>query len=248
MIKILLLFLFVLGSSWAKTTLELSTLLPEVKQGSITDCQISIKESEGKSTLAGLAGSEFGKTIYMISIEPFVLQNGTLVANARVVFEKVPASELVSEIIDGNEITITLKKIKVLSSKPAQSFLFGDFEVSGKVSLLKWIILTISVMILGLILFRWRNKYLIKNQIKHKKRRLKAQLLKPVSYDDIVEVWKNKHDYLNEFPDLDSAFKKLEQTLFKYQFKSQRNEIEITQVLIAFDHFRNDVGEVLNGI
>ncbi len=236
--------MFILGSSWAKTTLELSTLIPEVKQGSIIDCELSIKESEGKSTLSGLAGRDFAKTIYVISLDPFVQKNGTLVSNARVVFEKVPTSDL----IEGNDISIILKKIKVLPAKPAQSFLFGDFEVSGQVSVLKWLVISTLVMILGLIFLKWRNKYLIKKKSKQKKLGLKEQLLKPSNYDEIVAAWKNKHIYLDEFPELEPAFKKLEAILFKYQFKSQRNEFEVTQILIAYDQFRNDVREVLNGI
>jgi hypothetical protein len=236
--------MFILGSSWAKTTLELSTLVPEVKQGSIIDCELSIKESEGKSTLSGLAGRDFAKTIYVISLDPFVQKNGILVSNARVVFEKVPASDLIEE----SELSIILKKIKVLPAKPAQSFLFGDFEVAGQVSFLKWIVTFILVVVIGGIFLKWRNKYLRKKKSKLRKLSLKEQLLKPSNYDEIVAAWENKHIFLDEFPDLAPAFIKLEAILFKYQFKSQRNEFEITQILIAYDQFRNDVREVLNGI
>ncbi len=248
MIKIFLTLLFLISTSWAKTTLELSTQIPLVKQGSIIDCKLSIIDSEGNSTLTGLAGREFGKTIYIISIDPFVQLNGVLEANARVVFEKVPEAPRATEMIGGQEVIINWQKIKVEKSKPAEKFLFGDFEVPEKLNLMKWLLITLASLGLILILLRWRKKSLIKKKLKAKKLHLKAELLKPISYDEVVELWKNKHRYLSEFPGLDQAFKKLEETLFKYQFKSQRSEIEITQVLLAFDHFKNDVSGVLHGI
>jgi hypothetical protein len=247
-IKIFLTLLFLISTSWGKTTLELSTPNPLVKQGSIIDCKLSILESEGNSILVGLTGREFGKTIYIISIDPFVQMNGVLEANARVVFEKVPEAPSASEVIAGQEVIINWNKIKVEKSKPAEKFLFGDFDVPQKLSLIKWLIITLVSLGLTLILLRWRKKSLFKKKLRAKKIDLKAELLKPTSYDQIVELWKNKHRYLSEFPELDQAFKKLEETLFKYQFKSQRSEIEITQVLLAFDHFKNDVSGVLHGI
>lgn len=248
MIKILIVFLLFTTSLWARVNLELKLEQNSVKQGQIAEGKLFVRESDGASSLSGLKGKNIGKTLYVLSVAPFMGKQGQLESDVKVIFVAVPQVETLTEVVDGEETVISWSGIEVVPTEPAKSFIFGDFEIPARLNLLPWILGLVGLgfaLIIGLWL---KKKFATKASLQLRRRTLKNELIGAISYDDVVMIWRQKLKYLEAFPEIEGNFKSFETVLFKYQFKQQRTEREITEVLNAYQHFKSEVSGVLNGI
>jgi hypothetical protein len=244
-IKILIAFLFC-QMAWGKVSLELKTQQATVNQGEIIEGVLILKE--GVVPPFSLRDKTFGKTVYLFSLEPFVGRASTFEAKAKVIFVKVPETNILLETVNGEEVVISWSGLKVKPTEAVQSFLFGDFEIPARKKVLPWIggILTLAFLcFIGWFLLSKSNR---KRLQKQKKKMLKDQLSQADNYENVVTIWKNKHQTLKEFPEMDNAFKNLEATLFKYQFKPHRTPDEIQQVMDAYAKFRDEILKGQNGV
>lgn len=248
MSKLLYILLLLPLAAWSGVSLELSLVNPSVKQGQIANGRLLVKETSGNAGLSGLKGQNLGKTLYIHSVAPFIVKDGQLESEVRVIFAQVPQVQSVKEVIGGEEITISWQNIEVTPTEAVKSFLFGDFDVPERRDVLPWIFggLSLAALTLGVWWFSSRQKQ--KSLTKAQKEKLKNEIISCGSYDDIVLMWRQKHRYLERFPVIEGEFKTFEEVLFKYQFKPQRSEQEMAEVDTAYKKFKSNVAGVLNGI
>lgn len=246
--KILVIFALFTTSLWARVNLELRLEQSSVKQGQISTGKLFVRESTGAASLSGLKGKNIGKTLYILNVAPFMGKQGQLESDVKVIFVNVPQVATLTEVIDGEETVISLRGIEVIPAEAPKSFIFGDFEIPTRLNLIPWMLGLIGLgfaLIFGLWL---KKKFATKASLQSRKRSLKNELISANSYDDIVAMWRQKLRYLETFPEIERNFKSLENVLFKYQFKQQRTEREINEVLNAYQNFKSEVSGVLNGI
>lgn len=248
MIKIFIFSILISTCAWSKVNLELNLGLDELKQGQIAQGSLSVKSTDGNTGLAGLKGKTIGKSLYLLSVSPFMAKQRELTSDVKVIFAQVPQSNSVTETINNEEITISWGNLKIIPTEASKSFLFGDFEVPSRMVVLPWIGIIIGLGLLALIIVRIRAMLNVKSGIKSRRLRLKEEITNGTTYDDVVLMWRQKSRYLQEFPQLDVHFKNLETVLFKYQFKSQRTEQEVNAVMDAYQIFKSSVLGDLNGI
>jgi hypothetical protein len=245
-IKLILVLILVNTNAWSRVGLELVLDNSTVKQGEIVVGRLIVKQTDGQAILGGLKGKKLGKTLYLLQVSPFMGKQGHLEAETKLIFLAVPQTAAASEVINGEEVFISWNNIEVMPTESPKSFLLGDFEIPARKKIFQWMLIGLGVLlILGIIVF-FRRSYL-KNQDKKKRiSSIKNELVNCTTYNDIVEMWNKKQDYIEAFPDLDKNFKNLEAVLFKYQFKPQRNETEIKEVISAYNKFKTSVSEVIN--
>lgn len=245
---LLLLLIFLSFSAWSKVTMELRPASDSVKQGEIIAAKLIVKEASGQSALAGLKGKKISKTLYLLSVSPFMGKQGVLEADAKIIFLTVPESSYIMETINGEEVAIHWANVDVQPTEETKSFLLGDFEIPERKELLPWILGILGLSILALFGIWIKNKLQGKEKKKLLLIKTKQEVLGCSSYDDVVAMWRNKRNYLQTFPQLEGAFQSLEVTLFKYQFKPQRTSWEVEEVMSAYNKFKSDAQGVLNGI
>lgn len=246
--KLIFFFLFFSISAWANVQLELSVENSSPKQGEIVPARLTLKETQGQVFLSGINGKNFNKTLYVLSLSPFVIKGPFLEADAKIIFLKVPEGQFVSETVNGQEVAIHWNNIRVIGIETPQSFLLGDFEIPQKKKIVLWILITFGILGLVWMGYWITRKIKKKDAVLSRNKSLKQDLLNCHSYDQVVIMWKKKRIFLNEFPQLDEHFKELEKVLFKYQFKPSQSVQEISEVLGAYEKFKADVTGVLNGI
>ena len=246
MIKIILLLILISSNAWSRVGLELVLDQSSIKQGEIAIGRLIVKQADGQAILDGLKGKNLGKTLYLLHVSPFMGKQGHLEAETKCIFLNVPQTTAVSETINGEEVFISWNNIEVVPTESPKSFLLGDFEIPARRKLIEWLFIGLGVILLfGVIVF-FRKKYLKKADEKKKISIIKKELMNCNTYNDIVLMWSHKHRYVEAFPNLDKNFKNLETVLFKYQFKAQRNELEIKEVISAYDKFKTSVSGVIN--
>lgn len=246
--KLLLFFILFSIPAWSKVNLELRLNSPSVKQGQIALGSLVVKSTDGNAGLSGLKGQTLGKTLYLYNVAPFMGKQGQLVSEVKVIFAQMPQSQMVSETINNEEVTISWSGIEVSPTEESKSFIFGDFEIPSRLVMFPWIMAVLGIGLLSLVIIRVRLLLRNKSSIKTKKLKLRDEIINCSSYDDVVLMWRQKKRYLDEFPMLEQHFKTLEVVLFKYQFKSQRTEREVEAVLEAYQGFKSSVMGDLNGI
>jgi len=245
-IKILLILTFISCNVWSKVSLELLLSTASVKQGEIASGQLLVKQTEGQAGLSGLQGKKLGNILYLLKVSPFMGKQGNLESQAKVIFLAVPQNTSISEIINGEEVSISWSNIQVLPTESSKSFLFGNFEIPERKKIILWILIFLGLILVSGISFWGRNYFKHKKNNANKFKNLKKELINCISYEEIVLMWRQKLLYLDAFPAIDITFKKFEEELFKYQFKSQRTEREVAEVLLAYQKFKDEVSGVLN--
>lgn len=234
----LLLFSF---SALANVQMELSLSNNYPKQGEIVTARLIIKETQGQSSLQGLKGKNFEKTLYLLSLSPFILKNGNLESEVKIIFLKIPQTTFVRETLNGQDVMISWGDITVSGTEEAESFLLGDFDIPKKKKFFVWIMsgFLFLLVVLGTLWITRKNKK--KKVIRLKKLALKEELVSCHSYEEVVSIWKKKLTYLSVFPQFENNFKNLEQVLFKYQFKPSQTEKEKSEVMEAYKQFRSEI-------
>lgn len=244
MIKYLLCLLFSLPV-YSAITLEIQSAAPMVNQGELIEVNLGIQtDSASKLELQKLKGSTVNETIYFYDISPlFRKEDGKkLEAQAKIIFVKVPETQNITGNLNGEVLKVNLSGLQINQTEGAQGYQFGNFEVPRPSKVMEWmlgIVLTLALLLAaGTPLWQ---KIKRKKAQKLKMQTLKAQILGCRTYEDVVELWKAKHQHLSVFPHVKEPFTKLEEVLNKYQFKPRQSEEEKQQVLEAYRRFTNAV-------
>ena len=246
MIKIIIFLIFTLNVAWSRVGLELILNSPSVKQGEITSARLIVKQADGQAGLNGLQGKNLGKTLYLLNVSPFMGKQGALEAEAKVIFLTVPPSNAVSELINNEEVFIVWNNLEILPTESSKSFLLGDFEIPARRKIIIWMGSFLLALLIVLLAFWFKKRSSENNKRKKTLNNLKQKLLLCTNYEEIIEMWQNKKEFLETFPKIEENFKKFEIILFQYQFKLKRTEREIEEVVSAYKNFKNDVTGVLN--
>ncbi len=248
MIKLILVLILVTTNAWSRVSLELVLDKPSVKQGEIVVGRLIVKQTDGQAILGGLKGKKFGKALYLLQVSSFMGKQGHLEAETKLIFLAVPQTAAASEVINGEEVFINWNNIEVMPTESPKSFLLGDFVIPARKKLFQWLLIGLGILLIfGTTIFL-RRSYLKKQDKKKRITLIKNELLNCNTYNDIVDMWNKKQVYIEAFPDLDKNFKNLETVLFKYQFKAQRSETEIKEVISAYHKFKTNVSGVINVI
>lgn len=248
MIKILVIFLIFSSTVFAaQMRLEFNT--PVVKQGSLTDAVIRLDgESVQQVELQKLKGVSLANTVYLYQVSPLIRSGDTFEAEAKIIFLKVPESKPVMHKFGDKDVTVTWSDVEVQATEAPAQFLFGQFEIPGRRKLLQWFIALISLGLIIVGIYKFRQRSRNKNEVRKRKAELKDKILSAREYDDVVKLWQQKPVLIKDFPHLGEPFKELEIVLFKYQFKPSQNEAEKTEVMKAYRDFLNKVQGGFNGI
>lgn len=246
--KIFFCLLFVSFTALANVQMDLYVLNDQPKQGEILSARLVIKEARGQTALTGLKGKNFQKTLYLLSLSPFVVKSGYLESDAKVIFLKVPESNSAKETINGQDVLINWGEINLVATEAAESFLLGEFDIPKKMRLFLWFAVGLLVLVLSAVSYRIFLKIKMKKVLLKRKKELRSEMLNCQTYEDVVLMWKNKLRYLSTFPHLENSFKNLEKVLFKYQFKPFQTSDEKSEVMRAFEQFKADVSGRADGV
>lgn len=251
MINIVLLILLSLPS-FSAIKLGVSFYDQNVKQGEIASAKIVIDpQSMQKFGLQKLKGQTLAETLYIYDVSPSMKKEGQndYESEAKIIFIKVPETTEVKQNVDAEEVTLAWGDITVTPTEAPQGFVFGNFEIP-RVG--KWALyLLIGLLVAGFAgsLGYWLSKK--SKIINEKKRRIqeaKAQVLSCSSYEDLVNLWKKKHHFIELFPHIKEPFLRFETTLNRYQFKPSRSEKESEEIMAAYREFKSSVEGGFNGI
>ncbi len=246
------LVLFIYSSLvFSRVQLVLSSKEASIQQGSLEQGVLQISP-EGFQELQGinLQGSTIAKSLYFLQIGPWLRQENSQSFNAEVTFVMiaVPQESLIRDQVKGKELEVELGQLTVRPTEPAPQLLFGTFSVPKKSNWLLWVSIILVGLGLGFFGYKFWLKLRQKRQTKLKLKALKQELADAKSYDDVVMLWKKKTIYVEAFPQLEGSFRKLEETLFRYQFKPRQNEEERAIVLDAYRSFVQESQGALHGI
>lgn len=233
-------------NAWSRVGMELMLDTSSVKQGEIAVGRLVVKQTDGQSIFGGLKGKNLGKTLYLLHVSPFMGKQGHLEAEAKFIFLAVPQTNNVSEVINGEEVFISWSNIEIIPTEPPKSFLLGNFEIPARKKIVQWFFIILATALVLGSMFYFNKLYSKKEKSKKQLDLIKKQLMNCKTYDDIVMMWEQKQDYLTSFPKLEQSYKNLEQVLFKYQFKPQRTESEIMEVISAYNKFKTGAAEAIN--
>ncbi len=223
----------------------------KIKQGSFQSVLLKMDESTAeKIDLQKLKGENIGETVYIQDVGPLakMVDAHYFESTATIIFLKVPATDGLLYKTSKFEIPVKWSKILVIPTEAGKELLFGSFTLPQKVRIIFWLFGTIFLVIIFLIIFNFRKKWQAKKAIKFKRNNLKDEILSAARYEQVVNLWKNKHSFISQFPHLDEPFKVLEQVLFKYQFKPHQSEQEKAEVVKAYKEFKNKIDGGFNGI
>jgi hypothetical protein len=233
---------------WSKVDLNLILSVEKAKQGEIVQGKIVLGSSEGQVALSGLNGLNVQKTIYLISVSPFIGKDGNYEADAKVVFLKEPEALSLQETVNGEEINIRWTGVEIIPTEEPQSFLLGNFDIPSRRSFTRWVIGGAGSLVLIFLVFfliGWRKKI---QKVKAAKTKLKKDLLNNETYTDIVTMWRQKQVFLEAFPVISEDFKEFEKVLFKYQFKQTQNNSELEEIVSAYKTFCSKIQGSLDGV
>ncbi len=222
---------------------------PSIKQGKVEEATIYLDESTAQKLLASkIAGQSLESTIYLMEVGPLTKTENNFEASAKVIFLKIPESKALLYKGSHGEFPVTWSPVEIVPTEATQELIFETFSIPAKKDLVLWFGLLLIAALLIFIILKFRKAQLIKTQIKKRRASLRDDLLKGSNYVEVVEIWKKREEYLNEFPAIHDHFKKFEQVLYKYQFKPSQSEAEKIEVMQAYREFVNNVSGGLNGV
>ena len=228
--------------------LDLVLSADTINQGEIVPGRIVLNHTEGHSALSGLNGLNIQKTIYLISVSPFIGKDGNYEADAKVIFLKTPETPILTDMINGEEINIRWKPVEIIPTEDPKSFLLGDFDVPFKRNLIQWGVgaSVFLMLIAGTWFLNQRRR--VHKKIKIEREKLKKDLIGNETYAEIVNMWAHKKLFLDAFPEISEHFKEFEKVLFKYQFKESQAKSEVEEISHAYKDFCSKISGILNGI
>ncbi len=128
--KLLILFITLLSfNAFSNVDLRLSATHSSIKQGEIAEVVVHIQSSRGEIPLKGLVGKHFAETIYVYSMEPFVIKNGLMESRAKIIFTKNPQSNSLQDEIEGVVYLVNWPGIQIVPTAGGEGFKFGNFDI-----------------------------------------------------------------------------------------------------------------------
>jgi hypothetical protein len=221
----------------------------KVKQGSLQEVKLLLDEETAQRVeLQKLKGKTFGESIYLFSVSPLLRIQGKLEADAIVIFTKIPTTKGAIHKDSTGDVLVSWSDVEIEPTQAPKDLLFLDFDIPKPVRVFLWIMISLTLILIGLVLARFRAKWLTKRQRKLIREKMKEDLYQASDYTKIVSAWQNKHHYVKQFPHLDAPFRILEVTLFKYQFKQSQSDHEKEEVIKAWKVFLESSKGGFNGI
>lgn len=249
MIRLLFVFLFSLPA-YSAIKVEMDFSASNVKQGELIESRLEIQNAENLQ-ISKLKGQSIGKILYFYDISPLMKREGAAYyeAEAKVIFINTPKSKIVQEVVNGQDVELNIGNIEVMPTEGAKSLIFGKFSVPERAT---WIIWAISGVLIAIILglLGWSVTRTFKRKRKEKQRLvdLKNEILGCRNYEEVVNLWKKKHQLFKEFPHIEDSFLKLEEILNRYQFKPRQSETEKIEVVESYRKFSRSVEGGFSGL
>lgn len=253
MIKLLFFFFLLLPKlSSASVKLYFDILGTSVHQGSLLKSKFKFTQDFGGSIqLKKIEGEQIDGTIYIYSLNPINGNSEETIINgdAIIIFLKKPETSFISKKLQGLDVEVSWSSVEVIPTEIPEKLIWGEFEIP-QISRINKIIYPIILLILLIIYFifltqkKWKR---IKKE-KDNKKHFKNMIFEANSYSDVVKIWEKKYDLISFFPHLNPGFVKLEEVLFKYQFKPFRTNDEEQKVVLAYQEFVSSVKDGFNGV
>lgn len=250
MIKILILLLLS-TISWASGDLQLQFSQSEIKQGSLGNATLKVSaEVMEKVPLNKLVGKNFAESVYFHKISPFLRKEGSnsFESEVQVIFVKTPESQSVPDNLNGINLVLHWNQVQIIPTNPGEGLIFGNFTIPERFKWMFWLSILIGLLAIGFGVWGILKKINQKKKLKEIRLKIKNEIMSCSTYHDVVLVWQNKKFYCEKFPHLEDPFKKLEKTLFKYQFKPFQSEMEKDEVIKAYQVFVQEIEEGFRGI
>lgn len=196
-----------------------------------------------------LEGETIAGTIYLHSLEPFYKneKNNYYESDVVAIFVKVPKEKLIHNVLD-QVIDVSLSKAEIIPTKPEKDLIWGNFNIPQKFRPFVWLVLTLTMVLFVAIFLKYRKKWMIKKIKKKKLEMLRQDLLSANSFDEVVTVWKRKHEFIDTFPHLSTPFKELEFTLFKFVFREVQSEEQKKEVIQSYNDFKKKIEGGFSGV
>lgn len=248
---LVIVFLFLTGFVHAAVNIELVFEKNKIKQGSIENASMMIDGTSFQQIeVQKLKGQTIADTVYFLSVGPLLRKDSgnSFSSDVKVIIAKVPEDKKVSGKLGAVDINVNLSNIEMIPTESPKTYLFGTFEAPENFNFVPWLV---GVLIIGSLFWgglKLNKRFKLKAELKAKRSNLKKEILAAKTYDEVIEVWKKKLKFCEEFPHIEESFKKLEMTLFKYMFKSQQTEREQNEVLDAYKEFKTQIEGGFNGI
>ncbi|MFL5783783.1 MAG: hypothetical protein ACJ76H_04170 [Bacteriovoracaceae bacterium] len=245
------LILFFSMNAWSTDRLQLIFDGNEIKQGALVNARMLVPGESLNFPVQKLKGENVAETIYFQKLSPLMRKDGSSAYESDVVvmFTGVPQAPMVSGKVGNNEFQLEWNSIKVIPIEATGKMLWADFTAPDffEQNWLKllWAILIFPIALLGF--YAWR-KISARKREKKRKSQLAEEIRGCRTYEDVVNLWKRKHVYLKEFPQLESAFHTFENVFFKYSFKATQTEREKEEVVSAYRKLLEDSQGGLSGI
>jgi hypothetical protein len=241
-IRLTLFFLLISFSSWADIALDLTFSEDTIQQGRLTLAKLNyVSTSTDEIDIKSLEGQTHQQTLYIHEID-------LIVKTAQVVFAKVPKDPVILTSLNGIPVRITWNKTKILPTTSQPGFVFGDFEIPTPARILAWV-LALAILVTGLVFgIKFLKSWRLRQKLRSEKAKIMAETLACQDYDEVVLLWRRKLNLVQIFPELQGPFGRLEQVLYRYQFKPLQTEHEKKEVMRAYDRFKVEIEGEQNGI
>ena len=248
--KIIFLILIFMSTAFFGTVgMHINLANSMVKQGKVEQATIYLDEPTAQKLLTeGISGQNLENTIYFLNVGPFTKSDNNYEAEAKVIFLKVPERKVLQYQSAQGEFSVTWSPVEVIPTEASQQLIFEQFSIPHSKNILLWITVLALTGILLVGLIKVRKGMKVKAALKQKRLELRDELLNGNNYSEVVDIWKKRELFLEEFPVIISHFKNFEQVLFKYQFKPTQTEAEKNEVMQAYRVFIENIKGGLNGI
>lgn len=243
--------LFVSSNVLAAGRIQLALQKENFRQGAIVSGILRIDPAFVNIPVPKLKGSSFAETIYFHEISPLLKKekSQTYESEVEIIFIRVPETNAVSGKIGNEEVIIEWNPVTIEGVEASGQMLWADFTAPDiLVRNWMWLWIIPALALLGFGGFRIWKQVARKSRIRAKRKKLIEEIHGCSTYEDVVGLWKKKHSYLREFPQLEEPFRKLEGVLFRYQFKPVQTGEEKTIVVSAYREFVQESEGGLRGI
>ena len=247
--KLLILFITIFSfNAFSNVELRLSTTHSSIKQGEIAEVIVHVHSSRGEIPLKGLVGKHFSETIYVYSMDPFVIKNGLMESRAKIIFSKTPQSDSLQDEIEGAIYIVKWPGIQIIPTAQSEGFKFGNFDIPYTLPWLMIIVILLIFVPVCIYSIRLLKRYKLKNQHKRHLTGLITELESAKDYNDVERIWLKREEYITAFPQIKNDFRKFEEILNRHQFKRSRKEAEVNEIIQAYERFKSQLIGVKNGI
>lgn len=247
---IFLLFI-IIQPALAAISIQLDFSDSQLKQGQLEVAQVTMPaEAAQNISLQKLKGTNFAETLYIYELGPLIKKDGGdyFVADAKVIFLKIPESPKLIQKLGNEEIILAWPQIEILPTEGGKELIFGQFEIPSRKKILLWVLISLGLLTGLYAVIKYRKQLALKKAAREKRISLKEKLFNASDYSHIVEIWLSRDEFLTVFPEIREHFKNFEITLFKYQFKPHQTETEKSEVVTAYREFLTNIQGGLSGI